>query len=184
MQMLNKFKARPVDTKIMEKPNFALVQRQQSQDKQVPFSLQTDKRARMRTQSPSKSENNAEMQFKARPKPQYQFFEPKKSQAKDLDFNLFNLSTERRILERQKKEIVPEKKNTFVARKMPTFKEVELTSEQKTPKKLTKIEEFNLSTNQRGDGKSSAFKNKMQIEQFESQEKANFKATPVNAKFQ
>ena len=53
---LRSFKARPVDAKIMEKPSFEPVKKQPSKEFQVPFALQTDKRARDRTTSPTKSE--------------------------------------------------------------------------------------------------------------------------------
>jgi len=104
--------------------------------------------------------------------PQYQFFEPKKTESQQKEFNQFHLSMGRG----KKVELSPEGQK-FVALSMPKFEDSRPTM--KTPKKLTQFEEFRLTTNIRGSEKSSVLQKKMDDSEKARAELANFKAQPV-----
>ncbi len=62
------------------------------------------------------------MQFKARPKPEYKFFEPVHEQKREIDFKTFQLCTTKRM--EKKKKIFEEPKYEFKALKVPDFTKV------------------------------------------------------------
>lgn len=113
-------------------------------------------------------------QFKARPKPEYKFFQPKLAAKQEISFAPFELSTTKRMESRKKS--VNEEKFEFRARKVPDFSKVNSSvvglQSIVPPKQLTKFAEFNLS----GDIRKSI----KPAEEFPAP--IVFKATPVKAK--
>ena len=92
MQKDRHFKARPVETKMFI-PKITSAKKLETS----PFNLQTEKRAQEHEKSASECDQSTEKGFKARPMPEYNFFEPKRSEEKPkVEFAEFKLNTEER----------------------------------------------------------------------------------------
>lgn len=144
------FKARPLDKKILEGRRMT---RAQGRSTICPLDvkLATEERSKMR-QTASKENVETEPSgglIKAKPMPNYKFFEPaKKEEKKRVQFEEFDLETEKRAGRRA--TIVPEERTSFKAKPMPSYRRMSLGRVSIcSNKELTETKPFNLETDKR-----------------------------------